>query len=58
TLDTALRMLQSRLTTPLSNAKQPAAIRLLRELSHLPLPCPTTSRTPPPRAHHHLAHAR
>ncbi|XP_014551505.1 hypothetical protein COCVIDRAFT_112750 [Bipolaris victoriae FI3] len=33
----ALRMLQSRLTTPLSNAEQPAAIRLLRELSHLPL---------------------
>ncbi|KAJ6205442.1 kinesin light chain [Bipolaris maydis] len=37
TSDTALRMLQSRLTTPLSNAEQPAAIRLLRELSHLPL---------------------
>ncbi|KAL6150010.1 hypothetical protein ACJQWK_02937 [Exserohilum turcicum] len=35
--DTALRMLQSRLTTPLSNAEQPTAIRLLRELSHLPL---------------------
>ncbi|KAL6155234.1 hypothetical protein ACJQWK_00900 [Exserohilum turcicum] len=37
TSDTALRMLQSRLTTPLSNAEQPAAIHLLRELSHLPL---------------------
>ncbi|KAL6154046.1 hypothetical protein ACJBU6_07334 [Exserohilum turcicum] len=37
TSDTALRMLQSRLTTPLSNAEQPGAIRLLRELSHLPL---------------------
>ncbi|KAI1676295.1 AAA superfamily ATPase [Pyrenophora tritici-repentis] len=37
TSDTALRMLQSRLTTPLSNAEQPGAIGLLRELSHLPL---------------------
>jgi tetratricopeptide (TPR) repeat protein len=37
TSDMALRMLQSRLTTPLSNAEQPGAIRLLRELSHLPL---------------------
>ncbi|USP80990.1 hypothetical protein yc1106_08264 [Curvularia clavata] len=37
TPDTALRMLQSRLSTPLSNAEQPGAIRLLRELSHLPL---------------------
>ena len=35
--DTALRMLQSRLTTPLSNAKQLGAIHLLRELSYLPL---------------------
>jgi tetratricopeptide (TPR) repeat protein len=37
TPDTALRMLQNRLTRPLSNAEQPEAIRLLRELSHLPL---------------------
>jgi tetratricopeptide (TPR) repeat protein len=37
TSDMALRMLQSRLKTPLSNAEQPGAIRLLRELSHLPL---------------------
>jgi tetratricopeptide (TPR) repeat protein len=37
TSDTALKMLESRLTTPLSNAEQPGAMRLLRELSHLPL---------------------
>ncbi|KAF2819853.1 kinesin light chain [Ophiobolus disseminans] len=35
--DTALRMLQSRLTTPLSNAGQQEAVYLLRELSYLPL---------------------
>ncbi|KAL6153466.1 hypothetical protein ACJQWK_11234 [Exserohilum turcicum] len=35
--DTALRMLQSRLTTPLSDAEQLGAIHLLRELSYLPL---------------------
>ncbi|KAF1359661.1 HET-domain-containing protein [Lizonia empirigonia] len=35
--DTALRMLQSRLTTPLSNAEQQEAMHLLRELSYLPL---------------------
>jgi tetratricopeptide (TPR) repeat protein len=34
---TALKMLQNRLTTPLSNAEQQGAIHLLRELSHLPL---------------------
>jgi tetratricopeptide (TPR) repeat protein len=35
--DTALRMLQSRLTTPLLNAGQQEAMHLLRELSYLPL---------------------
>jgi tetratricopeptide (TPR) repeat protein len=34
---TALKMLQNRLTKPLSNAEQQEAIHLLRELSHLPL---------------------
>ncbi|OSS52724.1 hypothetical protein B5807_02787 [Epicoccum nigrum] len=37
TPDTALKMLQNRLTRPLSNAEQQGAIHLLRELSHLPL---------------------
>jgi hypothetical protein len=37
TPDTALRMLQNRLTTPLSNAEQHEALHLLRELSYLPL---------------------
>ncbi|USP76210.1 kinesin light chain 3 [Curvularia clavata] len=37
TPDTALRMLQTRLTTPLSNAEQQEAMHLLRELSYLPL---------------------
>jgi hypothetical protein len=37
TLDTALRMLQNRLTTPLLNAEQQEAMHLLRELSYLPL---------------------
>ncbi|KAF2633333.1 kinesin light chain, partial [Macroventuria anomochaeta] len=37
TPDTALRMLQNRLTTPLSNAEQQEAMHLLRELSYLPL---------------------
>jgi len=37
TPDTALRMLQDRLTTPLSNAEQQEAMHLLEELSHLPL---------------------
>lgn len=37
TPDTALRTLQSRLIRPLLDAEQPGAIRLLRELSHLPL---------------------
>jgi hypothetical protein len=37
TPDTALRMLRNRLTTPLSNAEQQGAMRLLRELSYLPL---------------------
>jgi hypothetical protein len=37
TLDTALRMLQNCLTTPLSNAEQQEALHLLRELSYLPL---------------------
>jgi tetratricopeptide (TPR) repeat protein len=37
TPDKALKMLQNRLTTPLSNAEQQGAIHLLRELSHLPL---------------------
>ncbi|KAF2993355.1 hypothetical protein E8E13_001213 [Curvularia kusanoi] len=37
TPDTALRMLQNRLITPLSNAKQQEAMHLLRELSYLPL---------------------
>ncbi|EMD85982.1 hypothetical protein COCHEDRAFT_1187060 [Bipolaris maydis C5] len=37
TPDSALSMLQSRLTTPLSDAEQPGAMSLLGELSHLPL---------------------
>ncbi|KAF1968774.1 kinesin light chain [Bimuria novae-zelandiae CBS 107.79] len=37
TPDTALRMLQNRLTTPLSNAEQQEAMRLLEELLYLPL---------------------
>jgi tetratricopeptide (TPR) repeat protein len=37
TPDTALNMLQNRLTRSLSNAEQQEAIHLLRELSHLPL---------------------
>jgi tetratricopeptide (TPR) repeat protein len=37
TPDAALRMLQTRLTTPLSNAEQQEAMHLLRELSYLPL---------------------
>ncbi|KAF1358454.1 HET-domain-containing protein [Lizonia empirigonia] len=37
TPDTALRMLQNRLTTPLDNAGQQEAMHLLRELSYLPL---------------------
>ncbi|KAF1359346.1 HET-domain-containing protein [Lizonia empirigonia] len=37
TPDTALRMLQNRLITPLSNAEQQEAMHLLRELSCLPL---------------------
>ena len=37
TPDTALRMLQNRLTTSLSNAEQQEAMHLLRELSRLPL---------------------
>jgi hypothetical protein len=37
TPDTALRMLQNRLTTPLSNAEQQQAMHLLSELSFLPL---------------------
>ncbi|KAF1931353.1 HET-domain-containing protein [Didymella exigua CBS 183.55] len=37
TPDTALRMLQSRLTTPLSETKQQEAMHLLRELLYLPL---------------------
>jgi tetratricopeptide (TPR) repeat protein len=37
TPDTALRMLQNRLTTPLSNAEQQEAMHLLEELSYLPL---------------------
>jgi hypothetical protein len=37
TPDTALRMLQNRLTTPLSNAEQQKAMHLLKELSYLPL---------------------
>jgi hypothetical protein len=35
--DTALRMLQNRLKTPLSNAEQQEALHLLEELSYLPL---------------------
>ncbi|KAF1359506.1 HET-domain-containing protein [Lizonia empirigonia] len=35
--DTALRMLQNRLTTPPSNAEQQVAMHLLEELSYLPL---------------------
>jgi hypothetical protein len=37
TPDAALRMLQNRLTTPLSKAGQQEAMRLLKELSYLPL---------------------
>jgi aromatic ring-cleaving dioxygenase len=37
TPDAALRMLQNRLTTPLSTAGQQEAMRLLKELSYLPL---------------------
>jgi tetratricopeptide (TPR) repeat protein len=37
TPDSALRMLQNRLTTPLSNAEQQDAMHLLEELSYLPL---------------------
>ena len=37
TPDTALRMLQNRLITPLSNAEQQDAMHLLRDLSYLPL---------------------
>ena len=37
TPDTALRMLQNRLTIPLSNAEQQDAMHMLRELSYLPL---------------------
>jgi DNA polymerase III delta prime subunit len=37
TPDTALRMLQNRLTTPLSDAEQQDAMHLLSELSYLPL---------------------
>ncbi|KAH6612769.1 kinesin light chain [Boeremia exigua] len=37
TPDTALRMLQNRLTAPLSNTEQQGAMHLLRELSRLPL---------------------
>jgi hypothetical protein len=37
TPDSALRMLQNRLTTPLSNAEQQDAMHLLRELLYLPL---------------------
>jgi tetratricopeptide (TPR) repeat protein len=37
TPDTALRMLQNRLTSPLSNAEQQEALHLLRKLSYLPL---------------------
>ncbi|OSS50032.1 hypothetical protein B5807_05248 [Epicoccum nigrum] len=37
TPDTALRMLQNCLTTPLPNAEQQEAMHLLRELSYLPL---------------------
>jgi hypothetical protein len=37
TPNTALRMLQNRLTTPLSDAEQQNAMHLLSELSHLPL---------------------
>ena len=37
TPDTALRMLQNRLTTPLSDAEQQKAMHLLEELSYLPL---------------------
>jgi hypothetical protein len=37
TPDTALRMLQNRLTTPLSNDEQQEAMHLLEELSYLPL---------------------
>jgi tetratricopeptide (TPR) repeat protein len=37
TPDTALRMLQNRLTTPLSNAEQQDTMHLLEELSYLPL---------------------
>ncbi|KAF2633298.1 kinesin light chain 3 [Macroventuria anomochaeta] len=37
TPDTALRMLQNRLTTPLSDAEQQEAMHLLEELSYLPL---------------------
>ncbi|KAJ4329605.1 hypothetical protein N0V87_010721, partial [Didymella glomerata] len=50
TPDTALRMLQNRLTTPLLNAEQQEAMHLLSELSHLPLAvaqaaaCMNTSR--------------
>jgi hypothetical protein len=36
-LDTALRMLQNCLTTPLSNTEQQEAMHLLKELSYLPL---------------------
>jgi hypothetical protein len=37
TPDTAFRMLQNRLTTPLPDAAQQEAMRLLRQLSYLPL---------------------
>jgi tetratricopeptide (TPR) repeat protein len=37
TPDTALKMLQNRLTTPLSNVEQQEAMHLLEELSYLPL---------------------
>jgi DNA polymerase III delta prime subunit len=37
TLDAALRMLQNRLTSPLSDVEQQKAVHLLRELSYLPL---------------------
>jgi tetratricopeptide (TPR) repeat protein len=37
TPDAALRMLQNRLTSPLSNAEQQKAVHLLRQLSYLPL---------------------
>jgi tetratricopeptide (TPR) repeat protein len=37
TPDTAMRMLQNRLTTPLLSSEQQEAMRLLKELSYLPL---------------------